>query len=133
MKIEINQAPLLRKFVQTMRLLDVYLNHFPKHERHGLCVRMRCTAYTIHDLVVEGMKRYHKKTTLTSLDIAHEQLRMQCLLAFELGYFGYSRSERDDAAVETAEHRYMAISRLVDELGRMIGAWISTARESGAW
>ncbi len=71
MKIEINQAPLIRKFMETMRLMNIYLNHFPKHERYALCARIRTTAYAVYDLIVEGMKRYHKKTTLTALDIAH--------------------------------------------------------------
>lgn len=132
MKIEINQAPLIRKFMETMRLMNIYLNHFPKHERYGLCTRIRATAYAVYDLIVEGMKRYHKKTTLTALDIAHEQLRMQVFLAHELGYFGFTKGA-EDGAEDTAAKRYMAISRHIDELGRMIGAWVSRSQEAGAW
>ena len=132
MKIEINQAPLIRKFMETMRLMNIYLNHFPKHERYGLCARIRTTAYAVYDLIVEGMKRYHKKTTLTALDVAHEQLRMQAFLAHELGYFGFTKGA-DDGAEGTAAKRYMAISRHIDELGRMIGAWVSRSQEAGAW
>jgi four helix bundle protein len=132
MKIEINQAPLIRKFMETMRLMNIYLNHFPKHERYSLCARIRTTAYAVYDLIVEGMKRYHKKTTLTALDVAHEQLRMQVFLAHELGYFGFSKGA-EDGSEWTAAKRYMAISRHIDELGRMIGAWISRSQEAGAW
>lgn len=132
MKIEINQAPLIRKFMETMRLMNIYLNHFPKHERYALCARIRTTAYTVYDLIVEGMKRYHKKTTLTALDIAHEQLRMQVFLAHELGYFGFTKCA-DDADEGTESRRYMAISRHIDELGRMIGAWVSRSKEAEAW
>ncbi len=61
------EASLDRKFSETMKLLNVYLNHFPKHERYALCNRIRNTAYDIYDLITEGQKRYYKKTTLTSL------------------------------------------------------------------
>ncbi|MDY0331842.1 MAG: four helix bundle protein [Thiomonas sp.] len=132
MKIEITQAPLIRKFMETMRLMNIYLNHFPKHERYALCARIRTTAYAVYDLIVEGMKRYHKKTTLTALDIAHEQLRMQVFLAHELGYFGFTKCVADDNE-GTEPKRYMAISRHIDELGKMIGAWISRSQEAGAW
>lgn len=133
MKIEVTQAPLIRRFCETMKLLNIYLNHFPKHERYALCGRIRDAAYTVYDLIVEGMKRYHKKTTLTALDVAHERLRMQIYLAFELGYFGFAQGKGLMDPEETEAHRFMAISRRVDELGRMIGAWISGAQTAGAW
>lgn len=129
MKIEITQAPLIQKFVETMRLANVYLNHFPKHERYALCARMRSTAHTVYDLIVEGMKRYHKKTTLTALDIAHEQWRMQVFLAHELGYFGFSKGATDETE-GLAEKLYMVLSRHIDELGRMIGAMFNRLPEA---
>ena len=55
---------------------------------------------------------------------------MQIVLANELGYFAF----KDGKCVPdkaSPEHRYMAISRLVDELGRMIGAWIKKVKEEG--
>jgi hypothetical protein len=55
-----------RKFVELAKLLNVYLNHFPKHEKFALCNRIRNTAYEVYELIMEGQKRYHKKTTLTN-------------------------------------------------------------------
>lgn len=121
---------LYRKFIETMKLLNVYLGHFPKHEKYALCNRIKNSAYAVYDLIVEGQKRYHKKTTLTELDIAHEQLRMQLFLAYELGYFRFQdgkQSTKDQAEVE--EHRWITISLKVDELGRMIGGWIRNEAE----
>lgn len=115
-----------RKFYETMKLLNIYLNHFPKHEKFALANRIRNSAYQVYDLIIEGQKRYHKKSTLTTLDIAHEQLRMQLYLAQELGYFRF----KDGKVAESVEgdtlekHRWVSISRLIDELGRMIGGWI---------
>ncbi len=132
MKKHSRDGVITHKFVETMKLMNIYLNHFPKHERYALCARIRTTAYAVYDLIVEGMKRYHKKTTLTALDIAHEQLRMQVFLAHELGYFGYTKCAADDNE-GTEPKRYMAISRHIDELGKMIGAWIVSAKERGEW
>ena len=66
-----SEAGLNRKFMEFIKLLNVYLNHFPKHEKYAFSNRTRNTAYEIYDLIVEGQKRYHKKTTLVNLDIIH--------------------------------------------------------------
>lgn len=125
-----SEAGLNRKYMEFAKLLNIYLNHFPRHEKYALSNRIRNSAYEIYDLISEGQKRYHKKTTLTELDIAHERLRMQLYLAYELGYFGYKHGEQD-AAVE--ESRFVAISALVDELGKMIGGWIKKIKDENRW
>lgn len=120
------EAMLDRRFVEFAKLMNLYLNHFPRHEKFGLSLEIRRAAYDLYGLIVECQKRYHKKTTLTQLDIRHEQLRMLIRLAHELGYFGFKDGKRDHG--DKADHRYLALSRLVDELGRMIGGWIIADR-----
>lgn len=116
------------------KLLNVYLNHFPKHEKYALANRIRNTAYEVYDLISEGQKRYFKKTTLTSLDIAHEKLRMQIFLAYELGYFQFKDGRHPDKGAGQIERkRFTTISGLVDELGKMIGAWIKKIKEEKRW
>lgn len=78
-------AKMISRCRDMIRQLNLYLNHFPKHEKYGLCQHMRNAAYDIYALIVECNKRYHKKTALVSLDIRHEQLRMFVHLAFEMG------------------------------------------------
>ena len=124
-----DEAKLDRKFTEFAKLMNVYLNHFPKHEKYGLALEIRKTAYEMYGYIVESQKRYYKKTSLTNLDICHEKLRMFLRLANELGYFGFKDSrlaEKDSEGI--AEHRYTSIGRLVDELGRMIGGWIVADR-----
>ena len=60
---------------------------------------MHLTAYGMYGYLVEAQKRYHKKTALTNLDIAHEQVRMLWRLAFELGYLGFKDGRRDGVTV----------------------------------
>ena len=120
-----SEAQLDVKFIDFARQMNLYLNHFPKHERYGLCQQIRNSAYSVYGFMIEAQKRYQKKTSLTNLDIAHEQLRMFLRLAFELGYFKFKEGVTPEKNSEkTAEHRYLTISRMVDELGRMIGGWI---------
>lgn len=119
-----NEAQLDRKFLELAKLMNIYLNHFPSHEKYGLALTIRQKAYEMYGYMVEAQKRYHKKTALSNLDICHEQLRMYVRLAHEMGYLGFKNGKREDQSTETAEHRYLAITRLVDEMGRMIGGWI---------
>jgi len=127
-----SEATLNRKFMEFIKLLNVYLNHFPKHEKYGLSNRMRDTAYGLYDLITEAQKRYHKKTTLTNMDITHQKLRMQLYLAYELGYFRFKDGKTyiDSPGRSLEEHRFMAISRLNDEMGRMIGGWVNKMKET---
>lgn len=69
-----DEARLDRKFIEFARLMNIYLNHFPKHEKYGLALEIRRAAYEVYGFIVEAQKRYQKKTTLTHLDIRHEQL-----------------------------------------------------------
>lgn len=127
-----SETELNRKFIEFAKLMNIYLNHFPKHEKYALANRIRNTAYEVYDLISEGQKRYLKKTTLTSLDIIHEKLRMQLFLANELGYFKFSEGKTVETA-QQEEHRYLTISAMVDELGRMVGGWIQKIKEDNRW
>ena len=122
-----SEAKLDRKFIDFARQMNLYLNHFPKHEKYGLSLQIRNAAYDVYGYVVESQKRYHKKTSLTNLDIRHEQLRMLVRLAFELGYFEFDNGERGAGCPEQlAVKRYTALSSMIDELGRMIGGWLNS-------
>jgi four helix bundle protein len=128
------ETVLNRKFIEFMKLLNIYLNHFPKHEKYALTNKIRNTAYDVYDYISEGQKKYFKKTTLTNLDIAHEKLRMQLYLAYELGYFQFQDGKQIDAKPEKLEERrFLIIGKLNDELGKMIGGWIKRIKEENRW
>jgi hypothetical protein len=116
--------------MEMVKLLNIYLNHYPKHERYALSNRIRNTAYELYDLISEGQKRYYKKTTLTEMDIVHERLRMQIYLSFELGYFNYKDGKHQG---NLERSRICALGGLIDELGRMIGGWIKKIKEENKW
>jgi hypothetical protein len=129
-----SEAQLNRKYMEFIKLLNIYLNHFPRHEKYALANRIRSTAYELYDLISEAQKRYFKKTTLTELDITHEKLRMQLCLAHELGYFAFKSGKAiEESKDDTGSRRFVTISAMVDELGRMIGGWIQKIKESKQW
>lgn len=119
------EASLGMKMIELSKLANIHLNHFPKHEKYGLAQTIRTAMYDLFELIVECQKRYHKKTTLTQLDIRHEQLRMLFRLAHEMGYFSYHRGAVARSGSESAR-RYMAVSVLINEVGAMIGGWIKS-------
>ena len=118
-----SEATLNRKYMQMIKLLNVYLNHFPRFEKFALSNNIRNTAYDLYDLITECQKRYYKKTSLTELDVTHQKLRMQVYLANELNYFSFKDGKNDENI--DASKRFIAISNLIDELGRIIGAWMN--------
>lgn len=113
------------KLIAFIKLANIHLNHFPKHEKYGLCQQIRNNMYDVYNLITECNKKYHKKTSLSTLDIKHEQLRMMFKLAHELGYYHYKNHEQEFSEKE-ANRRYLAISLMIDEVGAMIGGWIKS-------
>jgi hypothetical protein len=127
-----SEAEMNRKIIEFFKLLNVYLNHFPKYEKYALSNQIRNTAYEMYGYISECRKRYYKKTALTSLDITHERLRMQLYLAKELGYFNFNDGKKYFGIYDNPDvHRFSVISNLNDELGRMIGGWIKKFNTEG--
>ena len=50
-------ASIVQRCIETTTLLDAQLRHFPRHEQHGLCARLRNAAYDLYELIVEAQKR----------------------------------------------------------------------------
>ena len=122
------EAGLHRKLVLFASQLETYLAHFPNCHKFALTQQIRLAFIDVFNLVTEAQKRYHKKTTLTQLDVKHEQLRMLINLAQELNLFNFS-SGRSDSSFPGA-NRFLTISRQVDEIGRMIGGWLNKENQS---
>lgn len=118
------EAGLHRKLVLFAAQLEGYLAHFPACHKYTLTQGIRQAFLDVYNLVTEAQKRYHKKSTLTQLDVRHEQLRMMIHLANELGLFGFNAGKKDAQA--PGDHRFLTILKMVDELGRMIGGWVKS-------
>ena len=86
------------------------LKQFPKHEKHVLGAEIRESMLSLQRLIITAIKRYHKKTTLTDLDIELAILKRRVRLSKDLRYIDIKKYE-------------IWIGQLV-ELGKMIGGWI---------
>ena len=123
-----------RKYIAFLKQLNLYLNHFPSHEKYALSQAIRRDAYAVFDLMVEGQKKYHKKTSLTNLDIQLEQLKSKIFLAHELGYFRFKDGKNDTKNPSELEYKRFAIlSSHTDEIGKMVGGWIKKVKEEQKW
>ena len=119
-----SEAQMYQKYLEIAKLLEVYLNHFPSAQKYALCNRIRNNAQEMFDHMVDAQKLYHKKTAVSNMDRFHERLRMNVMLAFDLKFFEYKDASRSDKSPEElAAHRYLTISGMIDEFGRMIGGW----------
>jgi len=122
-------SALVREFMIMRKQLNLYLNHFPNYEKHALSLRIRNKADEVFENIVKGVKKYHKITTLTDLDVAHEQLRSLVYLAYELEYFNYSDTrDKHNNGVLRGQERYICISAMIDSVGRLVGAWIQNEK-----
>jgi len=92
----------------------VALRQFPKHERHVLNQEIRQTMWRLLELVVVCNKRYYKKNTLQDIDVTLDILRSKVRLAFDLKYLPMSKYEH--------------WSKMLDEIGRLVGGWIKSMR-----
>lgn len=119
------------KLCQTIiERINQHLRHFPSHEKYALSQEIRQAMYGMYGLLIECEKKYHNKTSLTKLDIQHEQLRMLVNLAFKLGYYEYKTGKDKGHTHSEALRRYSSLSGLIDSLGEMIGGWIRSLRAS---
>jgi len=98
--------------------LDTYshkaLVQFPKYEKFVLCAEVRQTLTNLIKMTVRTAKRYYKKTTLQELDIEIEYLRSLIRKAYRLEYINV--------------RRYEIWIRHVNEIGKMAGGWINSAK-----
>ena len=117
------EAALHRKLVLFAAQLEGYLRHFPNCHKYTLTQQIRQAFLDVYNLTTECQKRRHRKTALTQLDVRHEQLRMMVCLAHELRLFDFSCGRQDASA--PGEHRFLVLSKMIDELGRMIGGWVA--------
>ncbi|WJQ12742.1 diversity-generating retroelement protein Avd [Geobacillus stearothermophilus] len=91
------------------------LRQYPKSEKHTLAAETKRSMYELLKLIIRANKRYYKKTTLQDIDIELDNLRYLVRLGNGLGFLPFKKYEN--------------WSRLLDELGRMIGGWMKSTKQ----
>lgn len=93
------------------------LTHFPKAERYVMAAEIRRSMYTFYRLIITANKKFYKKTTLQDADVELEVLRGFLKLA----------SSKEMKYLPLQKYEYW--SKLVDEIGRMLGGWINSTKK----
>ncbi|MFA6608898.1 MAG: diversity-generating retroelement protein bAvd family protein [Candidatus Paceibacterota bacterium] len=103
---------LLEKKIRDLKMyLGVMLRNYPRYEKFAIAHEIRSNITMMQRMVIATGKKYFKKTDLRDLDIEHEMLRQNILISYEMKYIDMRRFEY--------------VSGLIDEVGRLIGDWIS--------
>lgn len=93
---------------------NICLKEFPRHERYALASEIRTCMYRILGICIEANHRHFKKTTLTELDIAVDQLR------------SYIRLSADPRLKYLSLEKAGTWTKAVNEIGCMLGGWIQS-------
>jgi hypothetical protein len=96
----------------------VVLRNFPKAERHVLGADIRAAMYGLLRLVVACNQRHYKRTALTEIDIEVAVLKSLVRIAHTLKLIPF--------------RQYENWSRMLVEIGKLLGGWIRSQREGEA-
>ena len=112
-----------------------YFRHAPKSEKYGLVLQIKNLEYELYCIVTEILvtRSDRRKSLLHRLNVRHELLRAMFALYRELGFFHFQDGRNcKDTDPKTGDHRGTVVDSMVDEIGRMIGAWIAAERDETA-
>ena len=57
-----SEAELNRKFIETAKLMNIYLNHFPKFEKYALAQQIRQCMYEVYAYIVVSILGHARRT-----------------------------------------------------------------------
>ena len=107
-------GPALEKAYQFVRWLIPTLDKFPRSQRFVLGDRIENTALTVLEGLIEATYSKQVETILRAVNLALEKLRFLIRLSKDLRYLDLKRYEFG--------------AREIDEIGRLVGGWLKTAR-----
>lgn len=104
----------LNKIMDLRVDINPVLLSFPKYERHEMVAEIKHCIHTAMERSIEANKKYYKKTTLQELDVEVEKIRKYIRVAYRLKYI--------------SKRQYEYWSGRVDEIGKLVGAWINSVK-----
>ena len=107
-------GPALEKTYRFLLWVVPALEKFPRSQRFLLGDRIETTALAVLEGLVEATYSRQVETTLRQVNLALERLRFLFRLSKDLHYLDLKR--------------YEYVAREIDEIGRLVGGWLRTAR-----
>ena len=106
----------ITKTYDLVRELTQRVGKFPRDHKFLLGDRVLNNAYDVLDLLIEAKYSRNKVPLLDRVNVRLEQMRFQVRLA------------HDEKLIST--HQYEVASRLVNEVGRLVGGWRRSRSDS---
>jgi len=89
------------------------VDRFPKHEKFVFCTHIKSCVLDITRLIIQANKTRHKRSLLYNIDVKIEELKFLLRLAHDRKYLAHNSYEHS--------------SKLILEIGRLLGGWIKSA------
>ena len=113
-----NESPIFARTFDLVQWLLRVTEHFPRSQRFVLAGRIQDAAFELNDsLLAAGLQRGPRRCEyLERADLDLARLRHYVRLAHEMEWVGMGQYEH--------------VSRMLDEVGRLLGGWLRNERES---
>jgi len=109
--MSISGLPIFQKTYDLIKQIYIYVPKFPKREQYVLGQRIENIAFDFLSLIVEANERKEKKLEiLKKASVVLNKLRVFVRLARDLKFLSFGH--------------YEILSKMIDEIGRMLGGWI---------
>lgn len=107
---------ILQRAKDAMKYLYTSWVKYPRSEKLGFVVDYKKCLFQFLIYVITAQKKYFKKTTLQDADVQLELLRLFNDLSYDMRFID--------------EKRYQLISERFNEIGRLLGGWIKSQKET---
>lgn len=111
-----NGLIILQRAKDAMKYLYTSWVKYPRSEKMGFVVDYKKCLFQFLIYIITAQKKYFKKTTLQDADVYLELLRLFNDLSYDLRFID--------------EKRYQLISERFNEIGRLLGGWIKSQKET---
>ena len=111
-----NGLIILQRAKDAMKYLYTSWVKYPRSEKLGFVVDYKKCLFQFLIYIITAQKKYFKKTTLQDADVYLELLRLFNDLSYDLRFID--------------EKRYQLISERFNEIGRLLGGWIKSQKET---
>lgn len=107
---------ILQKTKDAMKYLYTSWVKYPRSEKLGFVSDYKKCLFQFLIYIITAQKKYYKKTTFQDADVQLELLRLFNDLSYDMRFID--------------EKRYQLISERLNEIGRLLGGWIKSQKET---
>lgn len=113
------ESPIFVRCHDLLKWLLQVMQHFPRSQRFVLAARIQDRAFELQESLLAAGTRTGdaRRRHLEAADLALSHLRHHLRLSLDMGWLSMGQYEH--------------VSRMSDEVGRLLGGWIRKERERG--